>query len=157
MAALTTFLTGAAVGGALKWVYDKSQAEGTTVMDEIKAVGGRSAESVRSFTSNARAKSSDALTVASDSVKSTATSVQEKAQSTVETVQEKVTEAKDAITLDAADLSIENYDEKTVEQLTPLLKPLSAEQLQQIRVYEVTHANRVTLLREIDSTLAAQA
>lgn len=51
------------------------------------------------------------------------------------------------------EMPIVGYDEMTVKEVLPLLDDLSEEQLETVRAYEVSHDNRVTILREIESKL----
>lgn len=50
-------------------------------------------------------------------------------------------------------MPIARYDELTVDELTPLLNTLDAEQLAYVKAYEKAHQNRVTLLSAIDNEM----
>ncbi len=51
------------------------------------------------------------------------------------------------------DLPITNYDKLIVDEVASGLAALSVEEIQTIKAYETAHANRVTLLRQIDKEL----
>lgn len=154
MATLTTFLLGAAVGGVAKWLYDNSQENAQSVMDEAEAVGEQSAEKVQELTQTAREKSSDTVDSISDSIQSAAETVQEKVEDTADTVHEKADEVKEAVTPDVEDVPIANYDELTVEEVNAQLSGMTNEALGRVKRYEMTHQNRVTITREVDNQMA---
>lgn len=59
------------------------------------------------------------------------------------------------VKLEQAGLPIEGYADMTVREIAPLLDSLDQTNLKMVQVYEKAHANRVTILREIDEKLAA--
>ena len=46
MAVFTTFLTGAVIGGGLKWAYDQWQDPNTSVLAEVKSAASQTAGQV---------------------------------------------------------------------------------------------------------------
>lgn len=52
---------------------------------------------------------------------------------------------------------IAGYDEMNVEEVGERLGLLDVEKLAEVRAYELTHKNRITVLREIDNELEARA
>lgn len=145
MAALTTFLTGVVIGGALKWVYDKSQEPDTSISAEVQGLA-----------TSARQKSAELIRRGGESVQEAAETVEEKAEAATETVEEAVEEADEAIAPPESELPIDNYDELTVAQIEPLLSSFSADELHTVKAHEEANANRVTLLRQIESELESQ-
>lgn len=53
-------------------------------------------------------------------------------------------------------LPIAGYDKLAVDEIAGVLPSLSAEEIEQVKAYESAHANRVTLMREIDKELAGR-
>jgi len=65
----------------------------------------------------------------------------------------------DAAMLDAElkALPISGYQEMTVKEILPLLEDLDEDALRLIEAFEKAHSNRVTILRDIENKLAADA
>ncbi len=55
----------------------------------------------------------------------------------------------------ALTLPIANFDDLSIKKVLPFLDGLAVIDLRALRVYEVAHKNRVTLLKELDERIAA--
>ena len=55
----------------------------------------------------------------------------------------------------AVTLPVEGFDALSIKRTLPLLEDLNSADLQVLRLYELAHKNRVTLIRELDDRIAA--